>query len=144
MAYSDIAEITSKIPESIIITLSNDIAGAATIDETNVDEAIEQADREIDAYISMVGHEVPLTVIPPIIVNLSARMAIWNLHKRKYFKSEVWEKDYEKCEKILLLISTGKLTILPTVAATPVSVSTGMATESRHRKFTHHRAWEHF
>lgn len=110
MAYCTLADLISKIPESSIIGLSNDDPEVAEINMTNVTAAIAAADHEIDSYVSLVV-ALPVVPTPPLLNDLSAKMAIWNLHLRKYFNSEVWQKTYWTCQRILLRIAEGKLNI---------------------------------
>lgn len=141
MAYCTEADLAKLLPETVLINLSNDSAGATTVNSTNVAEMIDQADREIDSYVSIAGHAVPFETIPPLIANLSAKMAIWNLHLRKYFNSEIWRKTYEDCLRILTRIAEGKMALLPTTDTATSETSGGHHTSSRRQKFNHH-TWE--
>lgn len=142
MPYCTIDDIKKLLPESVIINLSNDSAGATSVNTTNLAECIDQADREIDSYVSLAGHTVPLNPVPPLAANLSAKMAIWNLHLRKYFSNEMWKDEYNRCVKILERIAEGKMVLLPTTI--PETASTASyATETRTQKFTK-RTWRHF
>jgi phage gp36-like protein len=143
MGYSTLADLKLLIPESILINLSNDVAGAVAVDAAVIAEMIDQADREIDAYAVIAGYTVPLSPVPPIASNFSARMAIWHLHRRKYFDSEIWQDDYNHCIKFLEKVSQGKARLEPETA-TASSSSFGYATESRRQKFTRHRTWRKF
>jgi phage gp36-like protein len=131
MPYCTEADIKKLLPESMLINLTNDTAGATTIDAVNLGEAIDQADREIDSYVSIAGYAVPFVVVPPLIANLSVKMAIWNLHLRKYFNSEIWEKTYKSCLRLLERISQGKQKIAPEVDGTVTGASGGYACSSR-------------
>lgn len=134
MAYSTIDDMNKLLPLPMLINLSNDTAGAVAVNQDNVDEAISQADREIDAYLILVT-SVPLDPIPPLVNNLSAKMAIWNLHLRKYFESGIWRKTYEDCLRLLQRIAEGKLSL----QLDPDESSNGSgshATGTRTQKFT--------
>jgi phage gp36-like protein len=108
MAYCTVDDLIHRIPESALINLSNDVGGALVIHAANVAEAIATADAEIDSFVGLV-HSVPMDPAPPLLTDLSAKMAIWNLHLRKYFKSEIWQDTYKTCQRILLRIAEGKL-----------------------------------
>jgi phage gp36-like protein len=136
MAYSALTDLIKLIPETMIINLSNDIAGATTVNQENVDEAIDQADREIDGFLLIAGESVPVNPVPPLISNLSMKMAIWNLHLRKYFDSAVWEKTYERCVKILEKIAEGKMTIGQEDENETQVAGNGFAVSTREQKFT--------
>lgn len=136
MAYCVQADLKKLLPETMLISLTNDIAGAVSINKTNQDEAIDQADREIDAYLVIAGYSVPIDPVPPLIANLSANMTIWHLHLRKYFKSDVWEKTYERCLHLLERIAEGKLGLGQMQTGVVADASGGVATESNTQKFT--------
>jgi len=110
MAYCTYDDLIHRIPESALIPLSNDTVGASEVDDLNIAEAIATADAEIDSYVGLV-HAVPMDPAPPLLTDLSAKMAIWNLHLRKYFNSEIWLTTYKTCQRILLRIAEGKLQI---------------------------------
>ena len=136
MAYSVLADLEKLLPSSMLINLSNDIAGATAVNTDNIAEAIDQADREIDAYLSMANYTVPMDPIPPIVTNLSTKIAIWNLHLRKYFESKIWRDTYTDCQKLLEKIAEGKLTIGQLEAGVSVEGGGGHATSTRVQKLT--------
>lgn len=136
MAYCVLADLQALIPSSILINLSNDTTGAAAVNQTNIDECIDQADREIDAYLSIANYTVPLATVAPLATNLSAKMAIWNLHLRKYFESPIWRSTYKDCQKILERIAEGKLTLGQEVDGVLQAAGGGHAIDSRTQKFT--------
>lgn len=111
MAYCSITDMRMLLPDTMLVNLSNDTAGATVVHDVNIAESIDQADREIDCYLNIAGYTVPMTPIPPLVTNLSAKMAIWNLHLRKYFDSTIWRNTYTDCLRILERIAEGKLTL---------------------------------
>ena len=121
----------------MLINLSNDTTGATAVNAINIAEAIDQADREIDAYLNIGGYAVPMDPVPPLIANLSAKMAIWNLHLRKYFDSDIWSKTYQSCLKLLERIAEGKLSLgMEEVGVDQAAMSGGHAVATRTQKFT--------
>lgn len=136
MAYSTLTDLQKLIPTASLVTLSNDTAGAVAVDQTNIDEAIDQADREIDAYLVIAGYSVPMDPVPPLVTNLSAKMAIWHLHLRKYFESKIWRDTYKDCQHLLGRIASGDLSIGMAVSGVATAAGTGMVASSRTRKFT--------
>lgn len=131
MAYCTQADIEKLLPTSMLINFTNDTAGATEVNAVNLAEAIDQADREIDSYVSIAGYAVPFTTVPPLIANLSVKMTIWNLHLRKYFNSAIWENAYKGCLRLLERISQGKQKIAPEVDGTVTGASSGYACSSR-------------
>ena len=81
MAYSTLTDIKKLIPEETIIQLTDD-EGTGSIDQTRVDEAIAQADAEIDSYCGS-RYTVPFTTIPDIVKKISVDIAIYNLYSRR-------------------------------------------------------------
>ena len=136
MSYSTYTELKKAIPDNMMVTLSNDVAGAASVNMVNLLEAIDKADREIDAYLAVAGYAVPMSPVPPLIADLSAKMAIWNLHLRKYFKSEIWEQTYKDCKVLLLRIADGRLNIGQTTAGVQTSGNGGCAVYVNNQIFT--------
>jgi len=109
MAYSTAEDIRKLIPESDLIQLTDD-DGVGVVDEDVLTEAIDQADREIDAYLGA-RYTVPLDPVPELIRNLSAQMAIWHLYGRRNLMSEVWESRYKNAIRLLDLIRRGEVVI---------------------------------
>lgn len=106
------------------------------MNQTNIDEAIDQADREIDCYLNIAGYTVPISPVPPLVANLSAKMAIWNLHLRKYFDSTIWSNTYKQCLKILERIAEGRLSLGQEESGVDQEAGGNYATATREQKFT--------
>jgi phage gp36-like protein len=136
MGYCILSDLETLLPATMLINLSNDTAGAVAVNQTNVDACIDQADREIDAYLLLANHSVPMSPVPPLIENLSAKMTIWNLHLRKYFDSKIWSETYKGCLRTLERIAEGKLTIGQSVDGTTETAGGGHITSTRVQKFT--------
>ena len=77
-----------------------------------VDEAIEQADAEVDSYLS-VRFLVPVSNPPTILNKLSTDIAIYNLYSRGIADEipEVRKDRYKNAIKTLEKISTGKISL---------------------------------
>ena len=136
MAYCTLTDLAKLLPQAMLINLSSDVSGATSVNQDNIDEAIDQADREIDAYLLLAGYSVPLSPVAPLVTNLSAKMAIWNLHLRKYFDSAVWRDTYKDCQRILERIAEGKLTLGQETSGETQEPGGGYAVYSRTQKFT--------
>ena len=109
MPYSTVDDIRKIIPEDDLIQLTDD-EGVGVVNEAVLSEAIDQADREIDAYVGARYH-VPLDPVPELIRNLSAQMAVFHLYGRRNLTSEVWESRYKNAIRLLDLIRRGEVTI---------------------------------
>jgi phage gp36-like protein len=79
--YCDINDIRERIPEEILIQLTDD-ANLGAVDLANVNAAIGRADSEIDAWCGG-RYQVPFVPVPPIIIELSADMATYHLYARR-------------------------------------------------------------
>jgi phage gp36-like protein len=110
--YSIASDLEKLLEPDAIRQLADDGPGAAE-PEVVIAEAIEQADREIDTYLNMVM-EVPVDPVPPLVANLSAKIAVYNLHRRRsHLEVGEWGEEYKRCLKLLERIADGKLTIGP-------------------------------
>lgn len=109
MAYCTQSDILKKIPEDVLIELTDD-DGAGSVDTDNVDRAIADADEEIDAFISM-RYSLPFSTTPAMIRRISVDLAIENLYGRRP-TLDVPENLVERCRadrKILEKLADGKL-----------------------------------
>lgn len=137
MAYCTLTDMEKLIPSNILINLSNDSTGATAVDTDVIAEMIDQADREIDSFLAIVM-EVPVDPVPPLITNISAVIAIWDLHARKYFNNEMWKYKYEEVKKLLVKIAEGKLSIGSPEEGVASSSPGSSTTSSRRQKFNRH------
>lgn len=109
--YCTLADITAMIPEEIVLQLTDD-DNLGVIDQAKVDKAITDADCDIDGYCGT-RYQVPFDVVPPIIVRICAKLAIYNLYARKVeVMPEVRAADKKNADKLLTDISKGTV-VLP-------------------------------
>ncbi len=71
-------------------------------------EAIDQADGEIDAWIGA-RVDVPLETVPRIVSNLSGKIAVYNLMRRRASVPEHWASEYKRCLELLRQVAQGKI-----------------------------------
>ncbi len=113
--YSTAAQILKLLPEYEVLQLADDDA-AGLIDDPAVtavlEETIEQADREIDAYVGTVKR-VPLSPVPALIENLSTKLAIHHLYLRRpgVEEPDTWQRETTRCMRLLEAIATGKMAL---------------------------------
>ncbi len=81
MAYSTLDDIKKLLPEETIIQLTDD-ENLGVVNQGRVDEAIAQADAEINSYCAS-KYTVPFTTVPAIAKKISVDLAIYNLYSRK-------------------------------------------------------------
>ncbi|VAX21124.1 hypothetical protein MNBD_NITROSPINAE02-507 [hydrothermal vent metagenome] len=109
MAYSSIDDLKKKIDEIKLIQLT-DIGGSGRVDSVKVESAIAEADALIDSYVSRV-YQTPLGPVPNIVVDISATIAIGNLHRFRCVESLVWTKAYENAILFLKKVAGGAVTL---------------------------------
>ena len=80
MAYSTIDDIRKLLPEMELLALTDD-ESLGTVEQGRVDEAIAQADAEIDSYCA-VRYSVPVTPVPAMLRKLSVDIAVYALYSR--------------------------------------------------------------
>ncbi|QII11241.1 putative Mu-like prophage FluMu protein gp36 [Candidatus Kuenenia stuttgartiensis] len=81
MSYSTLTDILKLIPEAVVIQLTDD-EDTGSVVTPRVDEAIAQADAEIDSYCGG-RYSVPFGTVPDICRKISVDIAIYNLYSRK-------------------------------------------------------------
>lgn len=81
MPYSILTDIQKLIPETVVIQLTDD-EDTGSVVTARVDEAIAQADAEIDSYCGG-RYKVPFATVPDICRKISVDIAIYNLYSRK-------------------------------------------------------------
>ncbi len=81
MAYSTLDNIKKLLPETAIIQLTDD-ENTGSVNTPRVNEAIAQADAEIESYCGG-KYNLPFSPVPDIIRKCSVDIAIYNLYSRK-------------------------------------------------------------
>jgi len=112
--YSSPNDLRLLAPEKDLVQLASDGRIGQWADppvQAVLNEAIDQADGEIDAYISL-AVELPLNYTPKIISNLSSKIAVYNLYRRRATVPDHWRSEYDRCLALLDRIASGKM-ILP-------------------------------
>jgi phage gp36-like protein len=130
MAYSTQADIEKLIPRDLLVKLTDD-EGLRTVNAERVAEAVEQADAEIDAYISK-RYGVPLDPVPALVKKLSVDMAVYNLYSRTVMSApEIRRERYADAIKRLEAIARGTAGLgIAEEPAPPPDASTGETTQT--------------
>jgi len=113
MAYSSPDDLRLLLAEKELVQLAADGRPGRWADEQTqavLAEAISQADSEIDGYISL-RVNLPLTFPPKLIHNFSAKIAVYNLLRRRVSVPDHWRGEYDRCLAILKDIAAGKLAL---------------------------------
>lgn len=120
--YTTVPAVLKLLPEYAVLELADDNSAGDIADADVVsvlEEAIEQADREIDAYAGTV-RAVPLDPVPALIENISAKLAVHNLWLRRpgVEEPENWQRETARCLRLLEQIATGKIALGAETGAT--------------------------
>ena len=112
MAYSTLVNLKCYIPADIIRQLTDDNNVGTIITET-VDDAINQADNLIDAYLrSRYPADMLDADVPEFISDISTKLTAYNLYRRKLQTTlpEAILNDYKTSISLLKDIQSGKIT----------------------------------
>lgn len=145
MSYSTRAEVRKMIKDDAL----NAIIGDTFIEEPAqreelvvplIDEAIVDADGEIDGYLAK-RYAVPLSPVPKVINKYSKDIAIYNLFSRIGIDEGTGEKTYlnryNAAVKFLTLVAEGKVSIGADADGDPSSAAAiGFSARSNPRLFT--------
>jgi len=81
MSYSTEDDLLKHVSEDTLIQLTDD-AGMGIVDADRLADAIADADAVIDGYLSR-RYSVPMNPVPPLVVRMSADIALYNLYCRR-------------------------------------------------------------
>ncbi len=110
MPYCTLDDIKKHIPEDVLVELTDD-ESLGSINTTRVDQAIADADSEIDAYCG-VRYAIPFQTVPEIIRKISVDIAIYNLFSRSRLEPPELRKDrYHQAIDTLKGIAKGTVSI---------------------------------
>ncbi len=134
MPYSTYADLIKKHDEQYLIQLSDD-NGDSVADTAVIDEAIAQADAEINARVAL-RYTVPLDPVPPLATSLSAILAIGNLYSHRGMpKPDAVKDDVKAAIALLDRIGTGKATWGESTPPPPDTTTLDVRISSRTRTF---------
>jgi phage gp36-like protein len=138
MPYSTLTDIENLIEEDELIQLTDD-DGTGAVDTDIIDNAVADADAEIDSYC-MERYTVPFSSVPVMIKKLSVDIAVYNLFSRKQGAPEDRAKRYQDAIAFLKDVAKGTAS-LGADAPVETSQDTIMVTHSKDdRVFTRGQA----
>lgn len=109
MAYSLKADILNQMSDEELAQLTSEQGDF--VDDLVITAAIADADSLIDSYVGR-QYVVPVSPTPARLKNISAMIAVYNLHSRRSAKlggvNEAIRTNYEDCISYLKDISVGK------------------------------------
>jgi phage gp36-like protein len=108
--YSTIDDIKKLLPEEILVQLTDD-ENLGTVNQARVDEAIAQADAEVDSYCGGL-YSVPFSTVPDVAKKLSVDIAVYNLYSRTVMEMPaVRAERYRNAIRQLEAISKGIISL---------------------------------
>jgi len=109
MAYSTLADILERLPEEVLVRLTDD-ADQGQVDTAVVERAIADADAEIDGYVGT-RYSVPLSPVPDLVRKLSVELSIYHLFSRRRGAPEEWRQRYEDAIRLLRDLAAGRVSL---------------------------------
>jgi len=137
MPYCTLSDILGRIDETTVIQLTDDEGTGAVVTE-RVDQAIADADEEINGYVGT-RYAVPMNPVPAILRKLSVDIAIHNLFGRRSRKEpEERAERYKGAVDLLKQIALGKFSLGPSDpdGNPPASDAPEMSADNPERAFT--------
>lgn len=124
MPYCTIEDIKALLPEADLVQLTDD-EGAGTINAQRLEEAIAQADADIDSYLSA-KYTVPLTPVPAVAKKLSVDIAVYNLYSRRLEGIPETRSDrYKNAVRMLEGMAKGTISVGAETAPSPAGDAGG-------------------
>lgn len=134
MPYAELQDLIDRYGEDQVIVAA-DHDGDGTPDTAVVDQALADADAEIDAYIGD-RYQLPMQSVPPILVRLAADIAFHRLSPEADVATEHRKRRYDDAVALLRRIAKGEASL--GMPETPKGVAPATA-ESRPRRWNRGR-----
>lgn len=137
MPYCALSDILVRIDETTVIQLTDDEGTGAVVTE-RVDQAIADADQEIDGYVGT-RYTVPMSPVPAILKKVSVDISIHNLFGRRSRKEpEERAERYKGAVDLLKQIAKGAFSLGPSDpdGNPPASDAPEMSADNPQRTFT--------
>jgi phage gp36-like protein len=136
--YCTIDDLRKQSSDEFLLRCTDD-DGTGEINQTTVDEKIEDAQMEIDSYCRA-QYPVPFQVVPGLIRKLTVDIALYNLVSKRGIDEDspdaILVKRYRDAVKLLENLAKGIVTIGPMVAGEPSPQPQQAAIVSPPRLFT--------
>jgi len=109
MAYCTKQDMIDRFSEQELIQLT-DINGLALIDDVVLNQAISDAEAEINGYLAK--YTLPLVTVPPVLVRLSCDIARYFLYDDMATDQVI--KRFDAALKYLLSVAKGQVALIQT------------------------------
>ena len=111
MAYCAQSDIESRVESRLLVQLADE-DGDGVADTAVVAAAISDADALIDSYVGS-RYTVPFETVPAVIIQMSARLAIYFLKRRRFQTIEEEDsREYRDVVKFLEAVRDGKMELM--------------------------------
>lgn len=127
MGYIARTDIIARYGEDLLLVLA-DRDGDGEEDEGVVDQALADADAEIDGYLAK-RYTLPLPDVPPLLTRLAVDLAVYHLCNSDTLVTEQRRQRYEDAVALLRRLSSGEVT-LGQDPEPPASIGTVCVTSS--------------
>lgn len=106
--YALVDDLIKDMTEQSLLELTDNGTQEEIVPMT--EDAIQRADAETDGYLAAL-YTVPLAPVPPIINNISRKIAAYHLYRRKNTVNtdDIIRAEYEDMVKLLKDIAAGKI-----------------------------------
>lgn len=135
MSYATLQTLIDRYGEQVLIQLTDRglVAGGVVVEAT-VTRALTDADAMINGYLAA-KYALPLSETPALVIDLSAKIAWWNLHP--YEPDAKAKADYDMAMRTLRDIAAGTVR-LPIASGldAPGTGTTGATVSDRERLLT--------
>ena len=117
MAYASLSDLEKLVPRAKILDLAYDaeLGGVKDIADSTVvaiiNQALSDAESEVDTYLNMVT-VTPLTgTIPNRIIEVTAHLTIWRLYERRSYAmgENSWQNNYDAQIDWLKMLARGRV-----------------------------------
>ena len=127
--YCTLDDIKKLLPEAMLIMATDD-ENTNAVNEQRINEAITQADAEIDSYCAQ-QYATPFTTVPPVIKKCSVDIAIYNLYSRRVEAiPETRSTRYKDAVRLLRDIADGSVSLNVSTAPSTEGFSSGVLVTS--------------
>lgn len=133
MSYAVKQDMIDRFAQSELIQLTDRTGSAIAIDDTVLNQALADADAEIDGYL-MGRYALPLPSLPKILIGVGCDIARYRLYDDR--ATEQVTKRYDDAIKLLKMVGEGKLSLGINAASQPTPTQGGAASFGEDRVFT--------
>ena len=119
MSYATVTDLVVRFGEQELVQLTN-WTGAGVIDVAIAQQALDDAEAEINGYLA-VRHTLPLASVPPLLARIACDIARYRLWDDR--ASEEVRMRYEDARRVLEAIAAGRVTLGVTPPESPAGPS---------------------